>query len=80
MAKTRKTNIVEIQLTSNEFASIKVVSKMLKELHQDFSQYIDLQSVETGEVVSMNEIPRVLGILSAFENCHGFETKIRKEV
>lgn len=75
MAKIRKKNIVEIQLTSNELASIKVVSEMLKELRQDFSQYIDLQAVETGEVIGMNEIPRVLGILSAFENYRGFEIK-----
>lgn len=80
MARIKKMNIVEIQLTEKEINSIRTVSKILEELHQDFSQYIDLQAVETGEIVSINEIPRVLGILSCFESYRGFEIKIRKEV
>lgn len=80
MAQIRNTNIVEIQLTEKELTSIKTVSKMLKELYRDFSHHFDLQAVETGEIVSINEIPRVLGILSCFENYRGFEMKLRKEV
>lgn len=78
MARVQERKIIEIQLTEKEINSIKTVSKMLKELHQDFAQYLDLQAVETGEIVSMSEIPRVLGILSCFENYRGFEIKLRK--
>ena len=80
MARVQERKIIEIQLTEKEINSIKTVSKMLKELHQGCCDHIDLQVVETGEIVSMNEIPRVLGILNCFEDYRGFEIKLRKGV
>lgn len=53
-------------LSFEEKATLAGAYNILKEIEENFDGENFVESVETGEVVCFDEIPRVLGILSAF--------------
>lgn len=62
----KKEKIIRIALTLDERKEFESVYDTLADIMLSCGKRNKLISVETGEVISMDEIPRVLGILSGF--------------
>ena len=62
----KKEKIIRVGLTLDEREEFKSVYDALADIMLSCGKRNKLISVETGEVISMDEIPRVLGILSGF--------------
>lgn len=60
---TKTTMIHELILNEEELKAIEVLEPMLAEIQNHFGEVNILQAVETGEVVEVEEIARVRGIL-----------------
>jgi hypothetical protein len=65
----KKEKIIRIALTLAEREDFESVYDVLADIMLSCGKRNKLISVETGEVIGMDEIPRVLGILSGFMNC-----------
>lgn len=63
--RTEKVNAIAIIHSFEDHAAMEHVETVLEELLNKFGRETTLMSTETGEIVQMEEIPRVLGILSA---------------
>ena len=66
-----------IQITPSvaDTSAIHRTSQMLTALIAYFGEDTNLINSETGEVIEMNELPRVLGILSAFIESNNWEIR-----
>lgn len=64
--KAKKENAVIINLTLKEKEEMQSVYDTLKDIMIDCGNLHKLVSTQSGEVIGMDEIPRVLGILSGF--------------
>lgn len=62
----KKEKIIRIALTLDEREDFESVYEALVDIMHSCGKRNKLVSVETGEVIGMDEIPRVLGILSGF--------------
>ena len=62
----KKEKIIRVALTLDERKEFKSVYDAFADIMLSCGKRNKLISVETGEVISMDEIPRVLGILSGF--------------
>ena len=62
----KKEKIIRVALTLAEREEFQSVYDALADIMLSCGKRNKLISVETGEVISMDEIPRVLGILSGF--------------
>lgn len=60
---TKLENVVTLDLTIEERDALAVASDILAKVQVDLANCIDLQAVETGEVIEANELGRVRGIL-----------------
>lgn len=60
---TKVENVVTLDLTIEERDALAVASDILAKVQVDLANCIDLQAVETGEVIEANELGRVRGIL-----------------
>lgn len=60
----KKEKIIRVGLTLDEREEFESVYDALADIMLSCGKRNKLVSVETGEVISMDEIPRVLGILS----------------
>ena len=65
----KKEKIMKIALTFNEREEFESVHDALADIMLSCGKKNKLVSIETGEVIGMEEIPRVLGILSGFIGC-----------
>ena len=64
--KIKKEKIIKVALTLDEKEKFESVYEALINIMHTCGKQNKLISVETGEVIGMEEIPRVLGILSGF--------------
>lgn len=64
--KAKKESVIIINLTLKEKEEMQAVYDNLKDIMTDCGKLHKLVSTQSGEVIGMDEIPRVLGILSGF--------------
>lgn len=64
--KVKKESVITIGLTLKEKKEMQSVYDTLKDIMIDCGKLHKLVSTQSGEVIGMEEIPRVLGILSGF--------------
>ena len=64
--ETKRENVMTINLTLKEKKEMQSVYDILKNIMIDCGKLHKLISTQSGEVIGMDEIPRVLGILSGF--------------
>lgn len=67
--------VEQINLTDEEKKAFEVVENVLLQLQFEFDRQADLTSLHTGEVISMNEIPRIRGFLGCLQEnwCYTME-------
>ena len=63
--KIIKQNIM-ILMSVEEVECLEMADKILRKIQDSFPDEIELESVDTGELILIEEISRVRGILSAF--------------
>ena len=66
---------IQISPSYDEVASIKKTESLLRAVHAYFGEDAVLMNSETGEVIEMNELPRILGVLSAFTSSNNWEIR-----
>lgn len=66
---------IQIAPSVADASAIHRTNQMLTALIAYFGEDTNLINSETGEVIEMNEIPRVLGILSAFTEPNNWEIR-----
>lgn len=73
--------VEQINLTDEEKKAFEVVENVLLQLQFEFDRQADLTSLHTGEVISMNEIPRIRGFLGCLQEnwCYTMEINKRGE-
>ena len=64
--KVKKESVITINLTLKEKEEMQSVYDTLKDIMTNCGKLHKLVSTQSGEVIGMEEIPRVLGILSGF--------------
>ena len=64
--KAKKEKVITINLTLKEKEEMQSVYDTLKDIMTNCGKLHKLTSTQSGEVIGMDEIPRVLGILSGF--------------
>ena len=66
-----------IQITPSvaDASAILRTSQMLTSLIAYFGEDANLINSETGEIIEMNELPRILGVLSAFTEPNKWEIR-----
>lgn len=66
-----------IQITPSvaDASAILRTSQMLTSLIAYFGEDANLINSETGEIIEMNELPRILGVLSAFTEPNNWEIR-----
>ena len=77
MIMKRITQVIDTEFTLEEREVLIKASELLHELQESFKSCSSLTSLTTGEVVGIEEIARVRGILSAFSESTYFQTKRR---
>lgn len=70
-----ETTVKNINLTAEEYHHLCETEQILEEIFDSFGLFAELVNPTTGEVVMMNELPRVRGILSAFTGNSSWEVK-----
>lgn len=63
--RTEKVHAIAIIHSFEDHAAMEHTETILEELLNKFGRETILMSTETGEIIQMEEIPRILGILSA---------------
>ena len=66
-----------IQITPSvaDASAILRTNQMLTALIAYFGEDTNLINSETGEIIEMNELPRILGVLSAFTESNNWEIR-----
>ena len=54
------------QFTSSEWTTLCEAENLIRQIHDSYDDNVMLSSPNTGECVAVDELPRVLGILSFF--------------
>lgn len=70
-------NVVESGLNVKEREKLQEVDEMLYTLQIKFGSLIQLQDLNTGEVMDIEELARVRGILSMLANSRVFQASIK---
>lgn len=65
LMKIIKQNIM-ILMSTEEVECLKKADKILRKIQNSFPDETELESVDTGEIVMIEEIARVRGVLGAF--------------
>ena len=63
--KIIKQNIM-ILMSAEEVECLEMADKILRKIQDSFPDETELESVDTGEIILIEEIARVRGVLSAF--------------
>lgn len=66
---------IQIAPSVADTSAILRTNQMLTALIAYFGEDTNLINSETGEIIEMNELPRMLGILSAFTNSNNWEIR-----
>lgn len=77
VCRVRCEKIVESGLSWIDRHQIQKVNDMLHQLQHKFGNYIELQNLDTGEILDMEELKRVRGILSMLANSKEFYMSIK---
>lgn len=70
-------NIVESGLSWFDQQELRKVDELLHTLQHKFGDYIQLQDLNTGEILDVQELARVRGILSMLSNSKVFQMSIK---
>ena len=54
------------QFTSSEWTTLCEAENLIRQIHDSYDDNIMLRNPNTGECVTIDELPRVMGILSFF--------------
>lgn len=73
----RVENVVESGLSVEEMEMLQKVDEMLLALQIKFGSLATLQDLNTGEVMNIEELARVRGILSMLSNSRVFQLSIQ---
>jgi hypothetical protein len=77
VCRVRCEKVVESGLSWIDRHQIQKVSDMLHQLQHKFGDYIELQDLDTGEILDIEELSRVRGILSMLANSKEFYMSIK---
>lgn len=77
VCRVRCEKFVESGLSWIDRHQIQKVSDMLYQLQHKFGDYIELQDLDTGEILDIEELSRVRGILSMLANSKEFYMSIK---
>lgn len=74
--------VEQINLTEKEKQAFEIVENVLLQLQFEYDRQADLISLHTGEVISINEIPRIRGFLGCLQEnwCYTMEINRKNEV
>ena len=73
-------HIIDTGLTCEEMEILAQADEILHRLQNDLGNHLDMMSIETGEVISTDELPRVRGILSALSDYRGWQLSLSERV
>jgi hypothetical protein len=73
----RLENVVESGLRWSDLEKIQEVNELLHTLQHKFGDYIQLQDLNTGEILDVEELARVRGILSMLANSRVFQMSLK---
>ena len=71
---------IDTGLTCEEMEILAQADEILHRLQIDLGNQLDMMSIETGEVISTNELPRVRGVLGALSEYRGWQLSINERV
>lgn len=71
--------IEEINLTEEEKKAFEIVENVLLQLQFEYDRQADFTSLHTGEIISMNEVPRIRGFLSCLQENWCYTMEINKK-
>lgn len=71
---------IDTGLTCEEMEILAQADEILHRLQIDLGNQLDMMSIETGEVISTNELPRVRGVLGALGAYRGWVISINERV
>ena len=66
---------IQIAPSFTDASAILHTNQMLSSLIAYFGEDTNLINSETGEIIEMNELPRILGVLSAFTEPNNWEIR-----
>jgi hypothetical protein len=73
----RQKKIYELKATSKQKEALAIVLDMLTETQNTFGRVCELTSTSTGEVIEVEELARVKGILSGLLDNSDWEVEIK---
>jgi hypothetical protein len=77
---TNVTNVIDINFDKETLNAFKKTTEVLTELRKELGRPVIIKALETGEVIQMDEIPRVLGILHGLTEFRAFELEVDTRV
>lgn len=77
VCRVRCEKVVESGLSWIDRHQIQKVCDMLHGLQHKFGDYIELQDLDTGEILDIEELARVRGILSMLASSKEFQMSIK---
>ena len=80
VCRERYEKVVDSGLSWIDRHQIQKVNDMLHLLQHKFGDYIELQDLDTGEILDIEELARVRGILSMLANSKEFYMSIKQSI
>ena len=77
MKTTTVENVVALNLTITEKEILRETEKILTRLQREFGNYIQLTALETGEIIEIDELARVKGILGGLHENAFFQYSLK---
>ena len=71
-------HIIDTGLTFEEMELLAQADEILHRLQNDLGNQLNMMSIETGEVISTNELARVRGIIGALSEYRGWQLSINE--
>lgn len=73
-------NAIDTNLTHEEMEILAQANEILHRLQIDLGNKLEMQSIDTGELIQTEEFARVRGILGALSEHRGWELSINKRM
>lgn len=70
---------IDTGLTFEEMEVLAQANEILHRLQNDLGNQLNMMSIETGEVISTNELARVRGIIGALSEYRGWQLSINEK-
>ena len=71
-------HIIDTGLTFEEMETLAQADEILHRLQNDLGSQLNMMSLETGEVISTNELARVRGIIGALSEYRDWQLSINE--